>query len=297
LQSFDRKLTYWLFTDSPLPETATAFWQMVWEHNVGVIVMVTGLVEGGRDKCFRYWPDPEPTFAATVCVVFIEKECHLILIVLLFFVFCSHAGGPVQMQFGGFRIELRRRDPKPGYTARVLRLHVPGAPSRDIAHLAFNSWPDHGVPNATAELLSMYWSSKEAQHATTLRGPMVVHCSAGVGRSGTFIALDWSVSVFITEDLWWCKYSHLMRFIGFCTQCSAGAGRWRCRAVCARCGIAAVPWCKRKRSTFLCTNSQWRRCSRSSQIDAYPAAKCRQEHCRLLFWPRQQQQPRHPRRG
>ena len=52
--------------------TAAAFWQMVWEQNVAVVIMVTGLIEGGREKCFRYWPEPEPK---SVCLFFLLKKC------------------------------------------------------------------------------------------------------------------------------------------------------------------------------------------------------------------------------
>ncbi|XP_052777423.1 receptor-type tyrosine-protein phosphatase kappa-like [Mya arenaria] len=144
----------YIATQGPNKITLKDFWQMVWQNKSGKIIMLTNLVEEGKNKCERYWP------AERSPLVFGYQQVHLV-----------------------------SSQEYPFYTLRVLtltsRLH-PDEP-RTIKQFHFTAWPDHGVPD-TFEIVSFYKCVLRVP--ISLPGPMVVHCSAGVGRTGTFVALD-----------------------------------------------------------------------------------------------------------
>ncbi|XP_019637967.1 PREDICTED: receptor-type tyrosine-protein phosphatase eta-like [Branchiostoma belcheri] len=140
-------------SQGPLPGTKDDFWRMVWEQNTSIIVMVTQCVEKGRVKCDHYWPyDNEPVYYGDIIVHMVNESVL------------------------------------PEWTVRDFTLQH-GNETRTVRHLNFTVWPDHGVPDTTISLLKF---------VRTVRGlipqdnknPVIVHCSAGVGRTGTFIALD-----------------------------------------------------------------------------------------------------------
>ncbi|XP_067677601.1 receptor-type tyrosine-protein phosphatase mu-like isoform X2 [Haliotis asinina] len=139
----------------PLNQTKNDFWRMIWQLNTNKIVMLTNLMEMGRVKCHRYWPDctSESTMYGCISVQFVEED-----------VYNSH-------------------------TIRSLSICKEGTKSRLIQQFHFTQWPDHGVPEDTATLLHFYRVVKES--GPPLSGPLVVHCSAGVGRTGTFLSLDY----------------------------------------------------------------------------------------------------------
>lgn len=157
----------YIATQGPTPETAGSFWRMVWEQDSRAIVMVTGIVERGIDKCFRYWP--------SVLYNETEEVGHVI-----------HEGIRIQVQ-AGFR--------KDGYITSKLKVTRNGE-TREIWHFWFDAWPDHGVPKRTDQVVHMLracraWS-ENPQH------PWIVHCSAGIGRTGTFIAIDIGMKLLLT---------------------------------------------------------------------------------------------------
>ncbi|XP_071088252.1 receptor-type tyrosine-protein phosphatase epsilon-like isoform X2 [Haliotis cracherodii] len=128
------------------------FWRMIWKEECRTVVMVTGLVEGGKVKCLRYWPEKGTTTFGDVMVTMVSET----------------------------RLS--------NYT--ITKLHVESekeCKKRDVHHLNFTSWPDHGVPD-TAALLDFMWRTEtiSGQHTE----PIVVHCSAGIGRTGTYIAIE-----------------------------------------------------------------------------------------------------------
>ncbi|KAI4895096.1 hypothetical protein NFI96_026233 [Prochilodus magdalenae] len=144
-------------TQAPLPSTMADFWRMVWEQNVQVIVMVTALKESGKILCNQYWPLERGTGCyGTVQVTTIS----------------CHRGSDCYIT----TINLRQRGCST--ERRVIHYHYPG-------------WPDHGVPKKPTSLCAFTEQiRRHLDSASTLR-PTVVHCSAGVGRSGTFVALLW----------------------------------------------------------------------------------------------------------
>ncbi|XP_076467142.1 receptor-type tyrosine-protein phosphatase H-like isoform X2 [Babylonia areolata] len=137
----------------PLPGTVDDFWRMVWENRVGVIVMLTQCTEKGKTKCEKYWPDER-----------------------------------VQTIYGDLVVEVRSQSVLPDYIIKVIDVKL-GSESRMIKHFHFMRWPDHGCPERTSMLLN-FVSSVRAHMPHYGAGPTLVHCSAGVGRTGTFIAID-----------------------------------------------------------------------------------------------------------
>ncbi|XP_041080340.1 receptor-type tyrosine-protein phosphatase T isoform X7 [Polyodon spathula] len=143
---------HYIATQGPMQETVRDFWRMIWQENSGSIVMVTNLVEVGRVKCVRYWPD-ETEFYGDIKVTLIETE------------------------------------PLAEYVIRTFTVQKKGHHEiREIRQFHFTSWPDHGVPCYATGLLGFVRQVKLLNPPDA--GPVVVHCSAGAGRTGCFIAVD-----------------------------------------------------------------------------------------------------------
>ncbi|XP_052591511.1 tyrosine-protein phosphatase non-receptor type 13 isoform X5 [Peromyscus californicus insignis] len=148
----------------PLPTTVGDFWQMVWEQNSTVIAMMTQEMEGEKVKCQRYWPS--------------------IL-------------GTTTMANERLRLALLRMQQLKGFVVRVLSLEdIQTGEVRHISHLNFTAWPDHDTPSQPDDLLT-FISYMRYIHTS---GPVVTHCSAGIGRSGTLICIDVVLGL-ISQDL------------------------------------------------------------------------------------------------
>nr|XP_044625331.1 tyrosine-protein phosphatase non-receptor type 11-like isoform X5 [Equus asinus] len=158
----------YIATQGCLQTTVAAFWAMVHQENTRVIVMTTREVERGRNKCFRYWPQLHDSQEyGRVCV-------------------CSMAEYQAQ-----------------GYCVRELQVWRPDQeePPRAVKHYQYFSWPDHGVPAEPAGILGFLDEVNRAQSSMPGAGPMVVHCSAGIGRTGTIIVIDILVDVIRRQGL------------------------------------------------------------------------------------------------
>lgn len=153
-ESFRRE---YIATQGPLPGTKDDFWKMVWEQNVHNLVMVTQCVEKGRVKCDHYWPlDHDPLYYGDL-VVHMLSESVLPEWTIREFNVCSEE-----------------------------QLSV----SRLVRQFHYTVWPDHGVPETTQSLIQFVRTVRDYVNRSPGSGPTVVHCSAGVGRTGTFIVLD-----------------------------------------------------------------------------------------------------------
>ncbi|XP_016068554.1 PREDICTED: tyrosine-protein phosphatase non-receptor type 13 isoform X4 [Miniopterus natalensis] len=138
----------------PLPTTVGDFWQMIWEQNSTVIAMMTQEVEGGKVKCQRYWPN--------------------IL-------------GRTTMVNNRLRLALVKMQPLKGFVVRALTLEdIQTREVRHISHLNFTAWPDHDTPSQPDDLLTFISYMRHVHRS----GPIITHCSAGIGRSGTLICID-----------------------------------------------------------------------------------------------------------
>ncbi|KAF8795429.1 Tyrosine-protein phosphatase Lar like protein [Argiope bruennichi] len=148
-----RKPKAYIATQGPLPETFCDFWRMVWEQRSATIVMMTKLEERTRIKCDQYWPSRGTETYGVMYVKYTEVS------------------------------ELA------SYCIRTFHLQRVGFPeTREVRQFQFTAWPDHGVPEHPTAFL-MFLRRVQAMNPMDA-GPIVVHCSAGVGRTGCFIVID-----------------------------------------------------------------------------------------------------------
>ncbi|XP_069843551.1 receptor-type tyrosine-protein phosphatase F isoform X10 [Dipodomys merriami] len=148
-----RKQNAYIATQGPLPETMGDFWRMVWEQRTATVVMMTRLEEKSRVKCDQYWPARGTETYGLIQVTLLDT------------------------------VELAT------YTMRTFALHKSGSSEkRELRQFQFMAWPDHGVPEYPTPILAFLRRVKAFNPLDA--GPMVVHCSAGVGRTGCFIVID-----------------------------------------------------------------------------------------------------------
>ncbi|XP_044225396.1 receptor-type tyrosine-protein phosphatase F isoform X4 [Thunnus albacares] len=148
-----RKQNAYIATQGPLPETLSDFWRMVWEQRSSTIVMMTRLEEKSRVKCDQYWPSRGTETYGMIQVTMLDT------------------------------VELAT------YSVRTFALYKNGSSEkREVRQFQFMAWPDHGVPEYPTPILAFLRRVKACNPPDA--GPMVVHCSAGVGRTGCFIVID-----------------------------------------------------------------------------------------------------------
>ncbi|KAL6459732.1 hypothetical protein MHYP_G00314910 [Metynnis hypsauchen] len=139
----------YIATQGPMINTVNDFWQMAWQEDSPIIVMITKLKEK-NEKCVLYWPEKRGIYGKVEVLVNSVREC-------------DH------------------------YTVRTLTLKQ-GGQSRKVHHYWYTSWPDHKTPDSAGPLLQLMTDVEETREASASHGPVIVHCSAGIGRTGCFIA-------------------------------------------------------------------------------------------------------------
>ncbi|XP_061170694.1 receptor-type tyrosine-protein phosphatase epsilon-like [Saccostrea echinata] len=143
----------YIATQGPKPKTIPDFWKMIWQENVLVIVCLTNLKEGEKTKCAQYWPEINDKLIGDILVKNLEEK--------------SHANYTIR------RFNINKRMEKA---------------TRDVVMFHFTRWPDHGVPDPLSLVVfHRHVMRVSAQYPGKYT---VVHCSAGIGRTGTYIALD-----------------------------------------------------------------------------------------------------------
>ncbi|UJR31355.1 hypothetical protein I4U23_018851 [Adineta vaga] len=152
-----QKANAYIATQGPMPNTINDFWRMIWEKDVSVLVMITNIKERGRVKCDLYWPQEGTETYGTIQVTLVSTIPFAYYVKRIFSIRCKAN---------------RKRIT---YERLVHQFH-------------YTDWPDHGVPLFTLPVLSFIRRSSACNPESG--GPIVVHCSAGVGRTGTYIVVD-----------------------------------------------------------------------------------------------------------
>ncbi|KAM6970309.1 tyrosine-protein phosphatase non-receptor type 4 [Aplochiton taeniatus] len=138
----------------PLPNTCSDFWQMTWEQGSSLVVMLTTQVERGRVKCHQYWPNTDGTAV-----------------------------------YGGFHLACHTEEGNSAFLVREMTLtHLQSEQQRELIQIQYVAWPDHGVPDDSTDFLDFVTLVRSKRAGKD--EPMVVHCSAGIGRTGVLITME-----------------------------------------------------------------------------------------------------------
>lgn len=160
----------YILTQGPLAETVSSFWLMVWEQETRAVLMLNKIVEKKQVKCHWYWPQaPGPEHALTLEDV-------------------------------GLRLEYLEHHDHSHFSKRIFKLtDIASDKSREVLQFHYNTWPDFGVPSSPTAFLEFLRVVRESGSLEEDVGPAVIHCSAGIGRSGTFCLVD-SCLILIERD-------------------------------------------------------------------------------------------------
>ncbi|XP_041475123.1 receptor-type tyrosine-protein phosphatase kappa-like isoform X2 [Lytechinus variegatus] len=158
-----KKENAFIATQGPNNTTLNDFWQMVYEQRTATIVMLTNLQENNKQKCTQYWPAP---------------------------------GEP--KRYGELEVFAREVKEEGSYVLRILDVGKPGRTSHRVSQYHYTIWPDMDVPESSQPLLDFRDIVKSSNPAGA--GPIIVHCSAGVGRTGTYISIDCMMEMIEAES-------------------------------------------------------------------------------------------------
>ncbi|CAF0962197.1 unnamed protein product [Adineta steineri] len=158
----------YIFTQGPLQSTVKDFWRMIWQENISIIVMTTNIRESGTMKCYPYWP--------------LETKDHL--------------------NAGLYQIQNETSDKYDSFVVTTLILKKKNnSETRTIYHAHYLKWPDHGIPTGTKDALLFLEKVEYYKQLTKTIAPILLHCSAGIGRTGTFCAIDMGIKRYLNEKL------------------------------------------------------------------------------------------------
>ncbi|KAL0625663.1 Tyrosine-protein phosphatase non-receptor type 4 [Plecturocebus cupreus] len=147
-------INQYIACQGPLPHTCTDFWQMTWEQGSSMVVMLTTQVERGRVKCHQYWP--EPTGSSS---------------------------------YGCYQVTCHSEEGNTAYIFRKMTLfNQEKNESRPLTQIQYIAWPDHGVPDDSSDFLDFVCHVRNKRAGK--EEPVVVHCSAGIGRTGVLITME-----------------------------------------------------------------------------------------------------------
>ncbi|CAO1313321.1 unnamed protein product [Diamesa tonsa] len=157
----ERAKRQYILCQGPLETTVGHFWLMVWEQQSKAILMLNKIIEKKQVKCFHYWPQK------------IGSE-HIL-----------------ELNDVGLSIEYLKVENYKNFSKRVFRInHIESSKSREIIQFHYTTWPDFGVPCSPISFLQFLKQVRDSKVLDEDTGPAVIHCSAGIGRSGTFILVD-----------------------------------------------------------------------------------------------------------
>ena len=161
IQSYYKKNTY-IATQAPSQDTIVDFWRMIFNEKPKAIVMLTNLIENGKLKSAMYWP---------------EKDSEV---------------------YGGLNVRVTKIECFADYIIRYISLNF-GEIYYHLFHMQFTSWPDHGCPEYPTMLLN-FCHRFQCLVPYSTESLIVVHCSAGVGRTGTFLLINEMLELIKTEQ-------------------------------------------------------------------------------------------------
>lgn len=174
VRSFNSETTGYIAAQGPTARTLPDFVRMLWEQDVKVCVMLTKLKEGTKAKCEPYFP----------------------------------ARLDSSMTFGDIVVKLLSSSQKDGHIRNLLQLkHTPSGKTKDVAQFWYINWPDHGVPEKdgepfTREMILLVLTVRSYRRKTDkMMSPAVIHCSAGVGRTGAYIAIDQAIDAYKQKQI------------------------------------------------------------------------------------------------
>lgn len=153
VQGFAKKNEYIAAQGPFTQETVYDFWRMIWQQNCAKIIMLTNVEENGVMKCNKYWPDTED-------------------------------------MYGIYHVKMEKEETSANYTVRTFHISLSGK-AKTVTHFHFTAWPDKGVPRNVTSIVD--FRNKVVNYEDDLKSPLLIHCSAGVGRTGTFMALDFLI--------------------------------------------------------------------------------------------------------
>ncbi|XP_071451601.1 tyrosine-protein phosphatase non-receptor type 11-like isoform X3 [Hetaerina americana] len=177
------RMKHYIATQGCLPSTTSDFWQMVWQENTRVIVMTTKEIERGKNKCARYWPEEgQMKEYGRVRVRNLSESSTADYTLREFLV------SYVQDEREDAIAPLGLRGGRKGCDSEMMDSVL--GEERKVFHYHFQAWPDHGVPSDPGCVLNFLHDVNARQESIRCAGPVLVHCSAGIGRTGTFIVID-----------------------------------------------------------------------------------------------------------
>lgn len=201
---------------APIPTTMVDFWLMVWQQESCVIVMLTKFREKGLTKAHPYWPadlaDPELVFGQIRVALVTQKVIPGLTVNTLRLTWSPVARNDEESELdslkaGGWRTkslrnlrELEEQEMKEHHSPSnsPVSLKKEGEIVRVVYHLHYTDWPDFGVPKTTRGIRNLVSYTNlygELGASQNLRGPIISHCSAGIGRTGTFIGIHVGISL------------------------------------------------------------------------------------------------------
>ncbi|KAK6341681.1 hypothetical protein TWF696_008749 [Orbilia brochopaga] len=205
----------YIATQGPMPHTFRDFWSVVWDHDVRVIVMLTAEAEGGQVKCHRYWK--EHSYGPYQLNIISEKRIALDPSKTSNHLYKKDGSLRRQSSSGRYSTHEPESPKDPNGSHIIMRKFTlshsahPFSPLREITQLQYSSWPDFGAPADPAHILALIeqtelvvrssggsrrssapsvYDRRSSQASSNLERPVLVHCSAGCGRTGTFCATD-----------------------------------------------------------------------------------------------------------
>lgn len=161
LVKMDRANRRYILTQGPLQSTVGHFWLMVWEQNSAAILMLNKIIEKKQIKCHQYWPTSIG-----------PEHC-------------------MQLEDVGLTVEYLRCEEFTHFSKRTFRLtDTESTKSREIIQFHYTTWPDFYIPSSPIAFLQFLKQVRDSGALNADVGPAIVHCSAGIGRSGTFCLVD-----------------------------------------------------------------------------------------------------------